>query len=218
MNKPANMSSREYYHYKRLNNIKRYRPLAESCQDILNYQRKFDVKKIVDLGSSCGPLLKELEAIYNDIETFGVDVSDYAEKHWDSKGIFIKSDLNKIDNNIINIIGENSVDIILSFETAEHLHSIDDLVLLISKLSKKDSTLIFGAATPLQLSSKGHVSCFWPHYWIDKFQSFDWIYDHLSSMRFSNYIALKNSMGNKVPLYYLNSMIFRRKDNECWQR
>lgn len=210
MGKPEGMSSREYYHYKRLGRPERYAPLGRACKKVTDFQGRKDVKTVIDLGSSCGPLLQEIQASYNTWDVYGVDISEYAEKHWVSKGRFIKADLNESLDcaNVLETVGK--VDLILSFETAEHLTNPNPLLALTALLAKEDSVMIFGAASPYQASSKGHVTCRWPKWWMKEFSDVGWTYDHLSTTRFAYYIGMENGQGNSVPEYYLNALVFRR--------
>ncbi len=100
---------------------------------------------------------------------------------------------------------------IVSFEAAEHLTELNNLFYVTSLLAHKKSTMIFGAASPLQKSSKGHVNCKWPSWWRRSFEeNGGWIYDHLATARFSYNIGKENGSGQEVPEYYLNALVFRK--------
>ena len=203
------MSREERYHTKRIGHT-RYPPLAKGALDTIKMHPTLDkYRNAIDLGSSCGPFLLELVKLQPDLKVTGLDISDYAGKHWcvpEESGNFIQADFNEscLDKT------DETYDLITCTEVAEHVVNGDHLLDFMDKISTDDSILIFGAAHPKQ-KARGHINCHWHRWWMNELEKRGWLYNHHMTTYFCHEIGRANhGRKEQVPLYYLNSMVFQK--------
>lgn len=143
--------------------ISQFEILAET------FTKMFQPTKAIDFGCGKAPMTKKL--IELGIAAVGIEGSIHARSNY-----ILNVDLRTVQN-----YWENDYDLLTCFDVAEHLEEqyADHLVKVIVDScagSKRDVTLLFGAATVGQ-DGHGHVNCQDPPYWREKFESHGFTHD-----------------------------------------
>ncbi len=162
--------------------------------------KAFSPKKVLDVGCGTGALLKAFKDIK--IEGIGLEYSEVALDICHSRDLkVIKFDLER--KSVIQNINQDSFDLVISLEVAEHLpESVSDNY--IDLLCSYGKVIIFTAAT-LGQGGTDHVNEQPHEYWINKFWVRNYIFDQVLSFEWRNEWRIRHI----APWYYNNLMIFK---------
>jgi cyclopropane fatty-acyl-phospholipid synthase-like methyltransferase len=159
----------------------------------------FHPQSLIDLGCGTGALLEAFRAL--GCEMRGLEYSDAGLSYCRNRGLPVE----KFNIETDRLDTEEHYDVAVSFEVAEHLpHWIADR--FVELLRRSAPAVVMSAATPGQ-GGHHHVNE-QPHtYWIEKFHHRGYVFDLLTSVRFSSEWRTSGA----AYWYYDNVMVFRRR-------
>ncbi|MDD4332678.1 MAG: methyltransferase domain-containing protein [Patescibacteria group bacterium] len=161
-------------------------------------------RSVIDIGCGCGIYLKEFSN--QGVEIFGYDGAPAALES------SLVGDKIKLHDLCVPLVINKKFDLCLCVEVAEHLPP-EYANILVETLANLSDIIIFSAATPGQgPRSIGHINEQPPEYWLEKFQSKNFIFDQNISLK------IKKEMEEKGVVWWITKNLMIFKNDPCQTR